>query len=168
MASAELARPEQSIELVGKGQPLVEAEQGHDLSNRTQFLTDDHLLLHAWPPVGYVELALFGRGRERCGLLQRSLRGATSGYRAAAIVDPRYEPLLQDPPQVYPSRKTSTAVDLADQLQRGLRVAVLEILPAQPEAVRPQQQIPSGLRHERNLVGSVGGAAGTIKQRPAG
>ena len=168
MPSAELGGPEHAIELVGQHPPLVEAEQGRDLSNRPEFLTDDHLLLDAGPPVGYVELALFGRGGERRGLLECRLRGATSGYRAAAIVYPRYEALLENPPQVCPSRKTSTPMDLAYELQRGLRVAVLEILLAQPESVHPQQQIPSGLRHERDLVDGVGGAGGTPERRRAG
>ncbi len=83
-------------------------------------------------------------------------------------MDPRHEALLEHPRQVGPSREACTPANMADQLQRGLRVAVLEILLAQPEAVCPQQQVPSGVRDERYLMDGVGGIAGAIRKPWAG
>ena len=84
------------------------------------------------------------------------------------IVDAGDEPLLEHPREMRPVHEAGTPVDLPDQLERRLRVAVLEILLAQPEAVRPQQQVPSGLRDERDLLDGVGGAAGSLPEHPAG
>ena len=53
-----------------------------------EFLTDDHLLLDAGPPVGYVELPSSGVAASGAARSSAVCVGATSGYRAAAIVDP--------------------------------------------------------------------------------
>ena len=41
---------------------------------------------------------------------------------------------------------------LREQLERRLAVAVLEVLLAQPMAVRAQQHLAPGLRHQRHLL----------------
>ncbi len=48
--------------------------------------------------------------------------------------------------------KAPSPAGVADQLEGGLRVAVLEVLPAQSEAVDPQQQLASGVGHEGDFI----------------
>src|SRR5207249_367012 len=45
--------------------------------------------------------------------------------------------------------------DIRHELECRLAEAVLEVLPARPEAIRAQQELALGARHERHLLGGI-------------
>jgi hypothetical protein len=55
-------------------------------------------------------------------------------------MDSREEALLENAADVDTARELSTAECVPDQLERRLRVAVLEVLAAEPEAVSTEEQ----------------------------
>ena len=66
---------------------------------------------------------------------------------------------------MHPSGETTAPANMADQLQRRLRIAILEVLLAEPEAVHPQQEIPPGVRHERDFADRVRDGARALRAR---
>ena len=90
------------------------------------------------------------------GRLERRLHRAAPGKRSTAIVDPRDRNAARAcSPDAARLENVASATRVRHQLERGLAVAVLEILPAQPVAVRAQQQLALGARHQRHLLGRV-------------
>jgi len=67
-------------------------------------------------------------------------------------MNPRQKPLLDYVCQVVATDESSTSARVRDKLERRLAVSILEILGAQPEAVRAQQQIASGASDKRHLL----------------
>ncbi len=138
-------RPDRSPTWLASTSRWSGLSEGTSLAIAAQFLAQDHQLLDAGPPVGDVELPLLGRGRERRGRLEGGLRRSCArrppgGDRGCA----RRTAARARARGASGSAKRPPLRTCADQLQRRLRIAVLEVLPAQPEAVRPQQQLPPG------------------------
>jgi hypothetical protein len=105
------------------------------------------------------------RATERNRRLQCGRHRAATGYRPAAILDPGEETLLQGVPDMRPASESTSASSENHQLQRGLSVAVLQILAAQPVAVDPQQQLPLRGGDHRHRFSGIAPPAGARLQR---
>ncbi len=104
------------------------------------------------------------RAPERERPLQRGGHRAAAGDRAAAVKHTREEALLERVGEVLAGGEPPPGARGGEQLEHGLAVAVLQILPAQAVAVGAQQPVVRGARHEREeLDGIREGAAGRSK-----
>ncbi len=142
-------------QLTGEHQSLLASQSARELPDTTHLVTqhDEPLELSANVDDLHTCLTHPAQGN-RC--LQRRLDGASPGKRATAIADPGLEALLENASEVQTVDKGAFSARVHHELERGLAVAVLEILPAQLVAICTEQQLTPGPRHERHLLGRIG------------
>ncbi len=95
--------------------------------------------------IGQLDTVLTRAERHRA--LDRGRDRAAAGDRSPAVLHPRQKALLESIRDVGATGKRTTSPGEHDQLQAGLRVAVLEVLSAKAMAVHAQQHLPLGPRH---------------------
>ncbi len=103
------------------------------------------------------------RTPERERPLQRGGHRAASGDRAAAVEHAREEALLERVGEVLAGGEPPPGARSREQLEHGLAVAVLQVLPAQAVAVSAQQPVVRGARHERDLLYGVREGAASVQ-----
>lgn len=158
LASAEVSWAQLAGQLVAKHELLVFAQmlKGLDQQAKPQAVVDQ--LLDVGPHIGRLELArFFGSQRRRLG--ERRLDAAASKDRPPTIPDARIESLVKRIGYVSVARERPTRSRGEQQLEHGLAVAVLEVLPRQPPAVGAQERLPSGSRDERHCLCRVARAS---------
>ncbi len=131
----------------------------------TKVVAQHHARLELGANIDDLDLLRFCSA-DRHGRLERRLQRAPSGERPPAVEDPRDESLLERILQMGAADERGSVQGLRDQLERGLAVAVLQVVPAQPEAVRTQQQLASGASDDGYLLGRVAGADRRRGSRP--
>src|SRR6185437_5838387 len=162
--SAEL-RAGVSGDLRSEHEPLIDRQQRHDTSDAPQLITDDHLLIDSCPIVR--DLDPFPCGGAQClGLLERGQDRAATAERPATIARARKKPQLERICDVGPAGEGAAGLHMSDQLERGLAVAVLQILWTQPMSVHAQQQPALCRRDRRDLLAEIARAwASTVRKR---
>jgi hypothetical protein len=142
-------------DLAAKDEALVRAQHIRSPLERAQLEAQQRTSLDISASVGYLELAFARNAKRDCAVEQRLARTAAAES-TPAIVDTREEALLEDVAQVDPAGAAQRpASRLVEQLERGLAVAVLEVLPAQAPAVDGEQAPALGRRYVRKLVGEA-------------
>ena len=153
VAGAELAGPHIDIDLARKHQLLVTTQIGDDFPQSPQLDPGDHLMLDSRAAILQFAGPVVGRVNRHCSRDRRLDRAATAD-RPPAIFDPAQKFLLKriEDVLIADERRSTRA---RDQLERGLAVAVLEVLPAQASPVDAKQPpAPSG-SDPRNLLGRI-------------
>jgi membrane protein len=103
------------------------------------------------------------RAPERQRPLQRGGHRAATGDRAAPVQHAREEALLERVGEVLAGGEPPPGTCGREQLEHGLAVAVLQVLPAQAVTVGAQQPVVRGARHECDLLGGIRAAADRSK-----
>jgi hypothetical protein len=157
---AELGAAHPQRDLAGEHQPLVVAQERRELGHPLQLESKGDQRVDLRARVDDLHLPL-PRASERERPLQRGGHRAATGDRAAAVEHAREEALLERVGEVLAGGEPPPGARGREQLEHGLAVAVLQVLPAQAVAVGAQQPGVRGARHERNLLDGIReGAAG--------
>jgi hypothetical protein len=142
-------------DLAAKDEALVRAQDIRGALERAQLETQQRSSLDISAPVGYVELALAG-DTKRDRTVEHRLARTAAAERAPAIMHAGEEALLEDVAQVSAAGAAqSSAPRLIEQLERGLAVAILEVLPAQTTPVDGEQTPTRRCRYQRELLDEV-------------
>lgn len=140
--------------LTGESQLLIGRQLASLCLHRAQLLAQNRQMLGISSHVGNLDLRIL-KAAKRHGCLERRLHRATPGQRAAAVVNPRQEALLDYIRQMLPAGEPSPLASVCDQLNGCLAIAVFEVLPTQPMTVHPQQQLSLCARDQRHLLGRI-------------
>jgi hypothetical protein len=140
--------------LTGQEKPLIRGQLSCKGLDAPKFLAQENQLLELSARVNELERFL-SEAVERNGGLDCGLNRAAARERPSSVVHPGQESLLERVRRVGSARETPAATSVRDQLERGLAVAVLQILRSQPVTVDAQQDPTLGvcdLGHELGLV----------------
>jgi membrane protein len=128
-------------------QPEVVAQQGQSLDVESS--------------VWHVHLTLPLPEWQRGG--HRRLDRATSAQGTTTILDAREEALLERIGDVGAARERRVAPGSLEQLDRGLAVAVLQVLPGKTMSMSREQQLAARADHQPDSFGRVGGDRPTAR-----
>ncbi len=149
--AAKLGTRHVARQLRSQDHALIGAELADKPAYAPKLLARDRLALHIRAAVHDLETNLLWPF-EGDGVLQRGLHRAASRERPAAVVHARDKSLLEHVSEMRAAVKTAATPDVNEQLECGLPIAVLEVLPAQPMAVNAQQELAPCARHKRELL----------------
>src|SRR5271166_4450933 len=152
-------------QLAGEHQSLLLGQTPCEPLDATHLVAQHDELLELSSNVDDLDLPL-ARTSQRNRDLERGLHGAPPRQCAATISNSGLEALLENVGEVQPVDERAPLARIHNQLECGLAVAVLEILPTQLVTIRSQQQLTPGPRHERHLLGRIGAWAALAAFRP--
>jgi len=151
-------RPPDLSNLRSKDQTLIGGQRSGKLLNPAKVLPHQHDLLKLGAQIDYLDV-LLAHAIQRQGNLESALHRAPPGDRPTAILDARYESLLEYVCQVIRAGKRRTLARVGHELERRLAEAVLKILSPQPVAMGPEQKLTPSPCDERHILRRI--AAGT-------
>ena len=107
--------------------PLIWGELARELRDTPQLVAQQDGPLDIRAQVGWVYIGSLARGEgERAG--ERRFHRAAPAQRATAIVDSRQKPLIERVGDVHGPLEGASSPGSGEQLERGLAVAVFEVL----------------------------------------
>jgi hypothetical protein len=161
--AAELTTVQPLRELIGQKKSLILGELGRDSGEASQVfaLADKHLDVGASVADLY-PVGLAAEQRDRSG--DSCLDRAAAAQSSTAVVNSRYEPLLERVLDVD-ARGEGLAVTCAgEHLKRSLAVAIFEVLAYQAMTVDPQQALAIGTGDQRDLIERIEQTAPTARR----
>lgn len=130
---------------------LICAELARSGDDATQLAAHQHERLDIRTAVNEHHVARLARRDRQRGRQGRADRTPTR-ERATQVSDPRHHSQLQCVGDMRVARERVSAPDLSEQLERRLRMTVLEILTPQHPPVGPQEYLALGLCDARDRV----------------
>lgn len=130
MLATELLATGIASELTFEHQSLVGRELTREAADQPEVVAQQGQALDVEPNVWHVHPALPRPERQRGG--HRGLDRTTSTEGTTTILDAREEALLERIGDVGAARERRVAPGSLEQLDRGLAVAVLQVLPGEP------------------------------------
>jgi membrane protein len=154
MRATELGALRVPPQLAGEHEPLIAGELDRRFRDPPQIVTQQREPLDVGAHVGELDPIVLADG-EPPRARARRLDRAAPAQRAAAVVDAREQSLLERVGDVGVARERAPASRPGEQLERGLAVAVFEVLARQPMPVSRQQAFAARARDERHRLGGV-------------
>ena len=152
-ARTELADAHVDADLAGEHELLVAVQIGDDLAQASQLSAGDHPVLDGRAAILQLAGSVLGRvDGDRAG--ERRLDRAAPADRPATVLDAAQELLLERVLDVLVGEKRR-ASRAGDQLESGLAVAVLEVLPAQTAAMDAEQPATAVGRNPGHLLSRI-------------
>ncbi len=139
-------------ELTFKDQSLIGRKLTREATDQPEVVPQQSETLDVDASVCRLHPTLPRPERQREG--HRGLDRAASAEGTAAILNAREEALLERVGDVRTARERVARGPL-EQLDRGLAVAVLQILPGKPVSMCRKQQLASRADHQRNRLGRI-------------
>ncbi len=138
-------------ELMRQNQPLIAAQRPCRVREEPQVVSHQHERLRTGARIRNRRLMPIGPfERQRGG--QRGLHRAASCQRTPQVTNPRQVAQLERVAEMGRVRERPSAACVRQQLQGGLAVTILQILPAQQMTVGAQQHLALGVRDARDLL----------------
>src|SRR5262245_26438925 len=146
--------PGDLAQLARENETLVGGQLPREQLDLAQLVAEHDELLELRTLVDDRDLFLSDRP-QRDGGLERRVYRAASSHGPAAVADAGEESLLERPAGTHATGEAAPSARVGNELERGLAVAVLEVLPTQEVAVGPQQKLPLGPRDHGQLLGGI-------------
>jgi hypothetical protein len=144
-------------------EPLILRQLAEALTDRPELVARDRRSFRFGASIRQVQRML--RAAQRNCRLQRRRHRAATGDSSTAILDPGKKTLLQGIADMRAARESAPTSREDHELQSGLPIAVLQVLPAQSVAMDPQQQLPLPSSDDRHRLGRIPAASGTSLER---
>lgn len=154
--AAELA-PRHRFQLAGQDQPLIGRQLLHMAADPAQFVPEHHELLQVRPHIDDLDTLIAARP-QRQGGLQRGLHRASPRDRAPTVTNPGLKPLLEQVAEMHPVGESATLANERNKLERGLAVAVLEVLRPQLISIDTQQHVALRSHNQSHLLRRIAAA----------
>ncbi len=133
---------------------LVMRELCRDIADAPQVMAQDRKPLYVGARVGDLDSPTFAID-DRKRIRERSFDRAASAERTATIVHTREQALLERIGDVGMARERLSALGACQQLERGLAIAILQILARKATTVYSQQHLPARASDQCDRLRSV-------------